>query len=835
MSLLAWQANSQRRIAEINEQKALAAEEEAEVRLLRGIAKPFVPLESEGGNRAETQSVWDLATLEDDRLRTRFVEEASHQNNFDDISNRAEPIMLGVAGLNEKLRDQIRHRLSEMLKDDHLSTDDQWRIMFLTLPLIDTPGSLGDQARSLLHEASPSVVTVRRDWLLTLVNSCEPTSMTELLKMTWRNDPSMADIRRAEMESINELFDQLSPEAAERERVSLVHQLLDQLPSTKTKSERSKILQKIESMAISLSAAEVRNTIEAFEGIFFDKRGEDSFATETDLQRSFCTLLADLGPNEASDRAAAFLDKLLEAISSNGNPESFIDDVQWIEKLAPFLRSADAHRAGIFLLSQFPNARNSEARGSWLLDATVNLSRQMEGAHAAEFADSLAALWKKERYRGKQEPLDEWDYQSYSYLADAMTELAPKLGADQAVRIADTLLKEILVAPKDDVIFPEAKAITKLCLQLKPEDASPRVKPVAEFILERKITRYFDALELVGDLSAQLPSETAHDFCKKVTERICSQDFLIGWASNGDGDRWADMFAPIASKISVDEASRMIDVVHANMVKSGQSPKPESKTYNTQAYRAIFIDVLAQALPPEKQTEVRRRASDLFQQSCGDEIYQSSDLFLLQVHLRLMSKFSPEEARRSYAQPMTGLIRRCSDRSEPEQFSAFTKINQLNALMNEDIRKRIDLASARSLVNYDFWAGDQSDVSLLDHFIQGRALSIHKKDESSPREQVERLKKSRIDAKERPCVFTTPQLVELLKFPTLNGKSRRLVLDHLENRYKQKFNTHWDFVRYAKEQQLGLDFDSPPTRPSPKELLVLADELEAGIVPPSKN
>ena len=63
-----------------------------------------------------------------------------------------------------------------------------------------------------------------------------------------------------------------------------------------------------------------------------------------------------------------------------------------------------------------------------------------------------------------------------------------------------------------------------------------------------------------------------------------------------------------------------------------------------------------------------------------------------------------------------------------------------------------------------------------------------------------------------PCRFTTPELVELLKQPTCVGPIRRVVLDHLENRYRRKFSDHWDFVHFAQDQHLGLDFTSPPSR-----------------------
>jgi hypothetical protein len=64
-----------------------------------------------------------------------------------------------------------------------------------------------------------------------------------------------------------------------------------------------------------------------------------------------------------------------------------------------------------------------------------------------------------------------------------------------------------------------------------------------------------------------------------------------------------------------------------------------------------------------------------------------------------------------------------------------------------------------------------------------------------------------------PCRLTTQELVELLKMPTCFGEARRVVLDHLGNRYGRHFVNHWAFVRFATEQKLGLEFTAPPKRP----------------------
>jgi hypothetical protein len=66
-----------------------------------------------------------------------------------------------------------------------------------------------------------------------------------------------------------------------------------------------------------------------------------------------------------------------------------------------------------------------------------------------------------------------------------------------------------------------------------------------------------------------------------------------------------------------------------------------------------------------------------------------------------------------------------------------------------------------------------------------------------------------------PCRLSTPELVELLKHPLCVGEARRVVLDRLEDRYGRKFADQWEFVRFATEQRLGLDFTTPPQRPEP--------------------
>jgi hypothetical protein len=65
-----------------------------------------------------------------------------------------------------------------------------------------------------------------------------------------------------------------------------------------------------------------------------------------------------------------------------------------------------------------------------------------------------------------------------------------------------------------------------------------------------------------------------------------------------------------------------------------------------------------------------------------------------------------------------------------------------------------------------------------------------------------------------PCRLATQQLVDLLKHPTCIGQAQRDILDQLANRYHRTFADQWEFVHFAEDQHLGLDFTSPPRRPA---------------------
>jgi hypothetical protein len=67
-----------------------------------------------------------------------------------------------------------------------------------------------------------------------------------------------------------------------------------------------------------------------------------------------------------------------------------------------------------------------------------------------------------------------------------------------------------------------------------------------------------------------------------------------------------------------------------------------------------------------------------------------------------------------------------------------------------------------------------------------------------------------------PPPLPPQMLVDLLKHPFCVGEPRRMVLEQLTRHYNRPFADQWEFVEYAQQQKLDLDFTSPPARPGVK-------------------
>ena len=150
------------------------------------------------------------------------------------------------------------------------------------------------------------------------------------------------------------------------------------------------------------------------------------------------------------------------------------------------------------------------------------------------------------------------------------------------------------------------------------------------------------------------------------------------------------------------------------------------------------------------------------------------------------ARMEANEAATSCAQAATSLVQVMKDNTNP--FVSLDSCTQgLSALLSAGPPVGIRSRSATAASAVAFPAGSGQPLTALALFIPAAELPS--------------------------CRLSTQQLVELLKMPTCIGKARRVVLDQLGNRYRRTFADVWEFVRFAKEQNLDLDFTTPPQRP----------------------
>jgi hypothetical protein len=145
-------------------------------------------------------------------------------------------------------------------------------------------------------------------------------------------------------------------------------------------------------------------------------------------------------------------------------------------------------------------------------------------------------------------------------------------------------------------------------------------------------------------------------------------------------------------------------------------------------------------------------------------------------------RLEPEAAARRYAEAAGALTQAMTRTNDPAFLTALAQ--NLSEILGEDRRLKRALAVA-------------APVGFLhdSHGLPGALTLLRPAVEPFPRR------------------LSDQELVDLLKGPLCVGPARRAVLDQLQQHHQRSFADQWDFVRFAEEKKLGLDFTSQPRRP----------------------
>ena len=363
-------------------------------------------------------------------------------------------------------------------------------------------------------------------------------------------------------------------------------------------------------------------------------------------------------------------------------------------------------------------------------------------------------------------------------LVSALVEVSTRLDAVEAAqhcgKIARVLLALIERETNGNILYSQASALVKVSTRLDTAEAARVCDQVASALLahiERNTNAYnrcWQALALF-EVSGRLDAAEA--------ARVCGQ---VAFALATDLERETDPDAICSLASALGTISGRLDAAGAARV-CGQASDAliaaiKRETDSNARYRlASALGEMTKGVEPSQTMRMAQATILALSREAAENTQERLGLELIFKHTRtfILDQLDPGRAR-VVAREMAALSLESQDyRSEA-----------LLAVLTDSGRKR-QIERAFRLATLTFGQG-----------VTGASM--------------------RLVAEPSPCRLTTADLVELLKMPTCFGAARRVVLDQLENIHGRRFANHWEFVRFAREKGLKLDFTSPPHRPDPK-------------------
>ena len=388
-----------------------------------------------------------------------------------------------------------------------------------------------------------------------------------------------------------------------------------------------------------------------------------------------------------------------------------------------------------------------------LLSETLsNLARRAESGEASQACSPIVELCKQRMKRSTDRAIRD--------MCLAITALAPHMDQGQAVRLcrayANGLTNALAKYPQPLARRRLAEAVSQLATRIPTVDAE-QICSRGSMTLLRAIQSIHDAKSLhlhlqgLSNLVLRVKPRDAQRICSQASTRLL-QVLKIEKKSNSIKEL-IDALRVIAPHL---EALNAVPVAAAftKALKSGRN--------SSSARSGLFV--ITERLPKKEAEEVALTLMDEF-------IKPSASIGYLRIPLEVVRPLSPDNLFRKVVLFIEGM-------SQTKRFDRFIATF---TLLLTDARHSQITSRARSMASLLAKPQSASNFLMIKRYL--KPLS---------------------------CRLTTQQLVDLLKMPTCIRDPKRIILSQLENRFGEKFHNHWDFVRYAKEKNLDLNFNSPP-------------------------
>jgi hypothetical protein len=799
------------------EKAAMAARDSLEVAYARSL---IAPLDLEGSDLKEPQmrSLWELAGLESDRVRLRFLDEAVRDPiTARQLRNNADAAVTAAVGLDPRRRDQAAGLLLRRLRNPALPVPQQVETALIALNFVDRPDPLAREAARVLiaglesGQADPafsawnnvlakhaeawepqtlsgifSVATSHwHDWrgpaegLVAVAGRVDPDEAVRVLDETLRQDGLAPGIRLLLVRGLILQARRLEPAAARRVYARCLPVLSRVVADETAQPQTDRLGQLLASIGKDLDpshAAEVapgmvrtlRNLFvrilkpEIVAGDPLDDLGSpvqryqriDQLSEE--LAWALGPFADHLGPVEAARACEPSADLLERQALTRGLAALSI-------QLAPERAVAAARR-----VAQAVNAETQPEQGL-AVEVYILLVHLLDRSDAQRAARLLVAAIGKENDNSIRQTLAA----GLCLVAGAM---APA-DAAEVCRPAAFAMREVMTS-KDPKIRRNrtyfVEGFIRAAAGWEVAQARQEAKVLMTSLGQEGFESFGVYVRCLGSVGCRLPPAERSLLAGRILERYRYLDATDVTYENEHAD--------LVRAVSVlDEDWKSAEARSLLILRFEHGLVPDSR-----AKLAPNIRSAARRLDPAKAADLLRPAFEI-------ETATGARRELVAGLLETANRLPVPQATRLRSLAVPALL----EEGAQLELLGTTMLPHLSPKQAHDIAWEIVATIA---ARYSAWwkapswweAPGTLRVLLLDP-------------ETNPRAAA----RSRL---------TAAELVELLKMPTCHSQLRRAILGCLGDHYGRRFANHWDFVIYAQEHHLNLDFTTPPRRPDPKGL-----------------
>jgi tRNA A-37 threonylcarbamoyl transferase component Bud32 len=802
---------------EANERRkqAVAAEESMEKEAALGLLGPLNPKGEGKLSQPEADALWRLASTDSEKLRLRFLDKAlSNENTAAQLRQRARWSVHALVGLDSRRRETVERMLGEAMRDHRRTLRHRTEIAFVVLELSDPGFPLHRESAEVIGQgwAAEGNRALRADWLGLWVAKADEFAPAEEVRLHNlalnpqflqigggpRDLPGVdraqlisglvaATARLAPSEAARSLNEALTREMNTKIRWQLTTGLIAAAARMEP-TERGQLLKR----ALAAESARLK-----------DLREDDSPARKL--------LVVNLAEVSGGHDPAVQGRLLIQSLAQVGNAHLREELAQRLATVTDRLDRAEAarlcaHAANLLGKELLAEKRASER--SALVRGLVAMAQRMETAEAVRL---LTRSLAQELERGAPISFPEGGGE----VRDARLALARGLAA---------VTGRLPLAEAARVCAEPARWLDRTLAQEQPESLWCVWSAEALVALAGRIEP-IDAAQL---LSAALTREKSA--------------YAIGSLALGLAEASESLQPAEAARLCAGAARSLAQVVARGT--SFRMPMPQGVPPSSVHHLTAALEAVARRLPPAEAgrayaefiRSLRQSLGDWKSKTRGQKLKNDTHGLLLVEGIAMMARHMKDAEAAQLCAEIARAFRATLDEGgdEFDQLYYAEVISVLLQPLPEETAKEVARICVRHLFAdpVTFSPEQQGDFSsftyqafdALERFltnstrpqVQQRASTVAAAIGISIQGPLPSLPLVPMLADPLPCRLATQDLVDLLKMPTCVRAVRHVILDQLGNRYRRRFDTHWDFVRYAQEQRLDLDFTTPPKRPKRK-------------------